>query len=129
MGESRSRRRERLESLESTLLGGTKPAPQGPKASATQRAGPATASGDTAAAAVLEAALRCSGRVERATHGFHTWPAGLNPDAARLLLGLGGGPVLDPFCGGGTVLVAALLGGRPARGRVPPLGALWLRPA
>lgn len=72
--------------------------------------------GEPEAAAILEDALRNRERVERATHGFHTWPAGLHPDAARSLLILGTGPVLDPFCGGGTILVEALLAGRDALG-------------
>lgn len=79
-------------------------------------AGEALFFGGAAEASVLEAALRAQGTVERATHGFHSYPAGLHPEAARLLLGLGEGPVLDPFCGGGTVLVEALLAGRPALG-------------
>lgn len=55
---------------------------------------------------------------QRLTHGFHTWPAGLHPDAAAGLLGLlPPGAVLDPFCGGGTVLVEAMLAGRQAIGR------------
>ncbi len=55
---------------------------------------------------------------QRYTHGFHTWPAGLHPDAAAGLLSLvPPGPVVDPFCGGGTVLVEAMLAGRPALGR------------
>ncbi|MFH1468929.1 MAG: hypothetical protein ABIO70_31375 [Pseudomonadota bacterium] len=55
--------------------------------------------------------------VDRHTHGFHTWPAGLHPDAAAGLLALlPAGPVADPFCGGGTVLVEAMLAGRPAFG-------------
>lgn len=54
---------------------------------------------------------------DRFTHGFHTWPAGLHPDAAAQLVGLlPPGPVCDPFCGGGTVLVEAMLAGRPAVG-------------
>lgn len=58
------------------------------------------------------------GDAQRLTHGFHTWPAGLHPDAAAGLLGLlPPGPVLDPFCGGGTVLVEAMLAGRKAYGR------------
>ncbi len=74
--------------------------------------------GDPALAEVLAGALRCEGPVDRVTHGFHTWPAGLHPDAARLLVAaLPGRSVLDPFCGGGTVLVEALLAGRRAVGR------------
>jgi hypothetical protein len=42
----------------------------------------------------------------------------MHPDAAKILLAsVAGGPVLDPFCGGGTVLVEALLAGRSAIGR------------
>lgn len=75
-------------------------------------------SGDPALAEQLAAALAHRGPVERATHGFHTYPAGLHPDAARDLLALmPGDGVLDPFCGGGTVLVEARLAGRQAWGR------------
>ncbi len=61
----------------------------------------------------------------RLTHGFHTWPAGLHPDAAGILMELvPDGPVLDPFCGGGTVLVEAMLAGRQAIGRdLSPIAA------
>ncbi|MBN1336505.1 MAG: hypothetical protein JXB39_11140 [Deltaproteobacteria bacterium] len=56
-------------------------------------------------------------QADRWTHGFHTWPAGLDPDAAALLVrSLPDGPVGDPFCGGGTVLVEALAAGRSALG-------------
>ncbi|MCS6866916.1 MAG: hypothetical protein RMJ56_12965 [Gemmataceae bacterium] len=46
-------------------------------------------------------------------HGFHTYPARLHPlTAARLVKTFGqGGPILDPFCGSGTVLVEALIAG------------------
>lgn len=68
--------------------------------------------------AVLATALSREGRVERVTHGFHTYPAGLHPDAARDLIGLlPEGPILDPFCGGGTTLVEAMLAGRDGLGR------------
>lgn len=74
--------------------------------------------GDPALAQVLADALRREGPVDRVTHGFHTWPAGLHPDAARdLVQALPGRTVLDPFCGGGTVLVEAVLAGRAAVGR------------
>lgn len=73
--------------------------------------------GDPQLTAAMEAALAHSGRVEgRATHGFHTYPAGLHPLAARDVIAACEGPVHDPFCGGGTVLVEALLAGRPATG-------------
>ncbi|MEQ1571667.1 MAG: hypothetical protein ABMA64_38920 [Myxococcota bacterium] len=82
--------------------------------------------GDPALSAVAAEALSCTGDVERATHGFHTWPAGLHPDAAKLLIGaLPGDSVLDPFCGGGTVLVEAQIAGRRAVGRdVSPVARL-----
>jgi hypothetical protein len=72
--------------------------------------------GDDATAAVLARALACDGRVDRATHGFHTYPAGLHADAAQILVAAFPGAVHDPFCGGGTVLVEALLQGRKATG-------------
>lgn len=91
-------------------------------------AGDALFFGDPSVTRVLEEALRDVGEVERATHGFHTYPAGLHPDAARRLLSLGQGPVLDPFCGGGTVLVEALLQGRPALGLdISPISNLVAR--
>lgn len=94
----------------------------------TRPAGEAIFFGDPATVKVLEAALRDVGEVERATHGFHTYPASLHPDAARRLLSLGEGPVLDPFCGGGTVLVEALLMGRPALGLdISPISNLVAR--
>ena len=61
--------------------------------------------------------LSLTGREDRLTHGFHTYPAGLHPDAARGLLTLcGGDSVFDPFCGGGTVLIEAMAMGRKAWG-------------
>lgn len=101
------------------MRGGGVPAwaePAGKRASLSQRSGDAEFDGDPAVASILESALRNRERVERATHGFHTWPAGLHPDAARELLTIAPGPVLDPFCGGGTILVEALLAGRDALG-------------
>ncbi len=74
--------------------------------------------GDEARASVLADALLASDDVERWTHGFHTYPAGLHPDAAALLVSaFEGDRVLDPFCGGGTVLVEAQAAGRRALGR------------
>lgn len=74
--------------------------------------------GDEALAAVLAGALAEREPVERFTHGFHTWPAGLHPDACReLLLAFPGRSVADPFCGGGTILVEAMAAGRAAWGR------------
>ncbi|MFZ5480052.1 MAG: hypothetical protein ACOZNI_25025 [Myxococcota bacterium] len=127
MGERRSDRKARIAAQEASLLGDL--AGEGGKREAlSQRAGDATRAGDPAACDVLERALRHRGRVERATHGFHTYPAGLHPDAARDLLTLGEGPVLDPFCGGGTVLVEAILAGRDALGLdVSPVACLVAR--
>lgn len=65
----------------------------------------------------LAGLLALTGREDRLTHGFHTYPAGLHPDAARGLLQIcGGDSVFDPFCGGGTVLVEAMALGRSAWG-------------
>lgn len=72
--------------------------------------------GDPDLAPILAHALAHAGAVQRATHGWHTYPAGLHPDAAADLLAAFPGPVHDPFCGGGTVLVEARLAGRPASG-------------
>jgi SAM-dependent methyltransferase len=52
-------------------------------------------------------------------HGFHSYPARMHPaTAARLVSALcdPGGSLLDPFCGSGTVLVEAMIGGRRAVG-------------
>lgn len=115
MAERRSKRRDRIEQEEAAFVASYTTA-GGKRQSISQRAGDAIRSGDPELARALEDALRHRGRVERATHGFHTYPAGLHPDAARDLVALGTGPVLDPFCGGGTVLVEALLAGRDALG-------------
>ncbi len=131
MGERRARQKAKLEAEETELLGkvfGESPEGPGRREAQSQRAGDAIRVGNPAYAAVLEGALRHRGRVVRATHGFHTYPAGLNPDAARDLLTLGTGTVLDPFCGGGTVLVEALLSQRSALGHdVSPIACLVAR--
>jgi len=58
------------------------------------------------------------GEIDRYTHRFHTYPARMHPDAAAALLAsLGGKRVLDPFCGGGTLLVEALVRGARTFGR------------
>jgi hypothetical protein len=86
-----------------------------------RRAGPPIASsvrrsGDGVLSELLAEALVIDGLVERATHGFHTYPARMHPDAAAALIEACPGPVHDPFCGGGTVLVEGLLAGRVATG-------------
>jgi hypothetical protein len=94
----------------------TAPAPRGSRTRGSPSVGAMHIEGDPTVAALLRDGLVGGGPVERATHGFHTYPAGLHPDAARALLTAAPGPVLDPFCGGGTVLVEALLAGRAALG-------------
>ena len=54
------------------------------------------------------------------THGMHTYVAAMIPQLARRLIELyapPNGTVLDPFCGGGAVLVEAMHSGRTAIGR------------
>jgi hypothetical protein len=76
-------------------------------------------------AKILEEAVSASGQVNRATHGFHTYPAGMHPDTARAIIEACPGPVHDPFCGGGTVLVEAMLAGRETSGTdVSPIALL-----
>jgi hypothetical protein len=75
-------------------------------------------SGDPEISALLAEAVAAVEPVSRATHGFHSYPAGLHPDAARALVrAFPGRSVLDPFCGGGTVLVEGRLAGRRTYGR------------
>ena len=86
-----------------------------------RQAGPPIASsvrrsGDEALSALLADALVMDGAVERATHGFHTYPARMHPDAAAAIIAECPGAVHDPFCGGGTVLLEALLAGRESTG-------------
>ncbi len=53
------------------------------------------------------------------THGLHTYLAAMIPQLARRLVDSyvrPGGTVMDPFCGGGAVLVEAILSGRQAIG-------------
>ena len=85
--------------------------------SAQVEAGRAHIDGDEALGKRCVTALRSSGEFKRATQGFHTYPARLHPDAARILLdALPGKSLGDPFCGGGTLLVEALIQGRLVSG-------------
>jgi hypothetical protein len=65
---------------------------------------------------------------QHSTHAIHPYVAAINPPLARTLVETYvplGGSVLDPFCGGGGVLVEAVLSGRTAAGLdVNPLG--WI---
>lgn len=64
------------------------------------------------------------------THGFHAWPARMHPMLAGALLDLGQGAenVLDPFAGGGTVLVEAMVRGISSVGvDLNPLAAIVAR--
>ena len=80
-------------------------------------AGHAHIEGDMELGKKCVTALRSSGDFQRATQGFHSYPARLHPEAARLLLeALPGKTLADPFCGGGTVLVEGLIAGRQVFG-------------
>ena len=80
-------------------------------------AGHAHIEGDEALGKLCVSALRSNGEFKRATQNFHAYPARLHPDAARLLLqALPGKTLADPFCGGGTILVEALIEGRQVFG-------------
>ena len=86
-----------------------------------RRAGPPVAAsvrraGDEVLSALLADALVMDGAVDRATHSFHSYPARMHPDAARALIAACPGPVHDPFCGGGTVVLEGLLAGRQTTG-------------
>ncbi len=82
----------------------------------------ATRTNDPALADALKRALAVRGDEERVlshVHGFHSYPARLHPDTATTLierLSAPGDAVLDPFCGSGTVPVAARELGRRAFG-------------
>jgi hypothetical protein len=92
--------------------------PPGRRRALTQVGGDAEIRGDRSVGRWLAYALDVEPHVDRWTHGFHTYPARMHPDtAARLLEGLDpGARVLDPFCGGGTVLVEAMVRGLGAGG-------------
>ena len=84
--------------------------------------------GDPEMSAVLARALSHAGREDRETHGFHTYPAGMNPSCATEIIDACPGAVHDPFCGGGTVLVEAMLCGREASGTdISPIAHLVTR--
>jgi hypothetical protein len=77
-----------------------------------------TMRGDEEVARKMAAALAADELSPRYTHGFHAYPAGLHPDAARDLIAIfPGRTLLDPFCGGGTTLVEGRVAGRVTYGR------------
>jgi hypothetical protein len=86
-----------------------------------QEGGAVRVAGDAALAAVLRRAWEGPHPrgPEDLTHGFHSYPARMHPGVAALLLeGLSErrALVLDPFCGGGTVLVESMVADRRALG-------------
>jgi len=94
--------------------------------------------GLSATAAVLADALTAAQTdretADTLTHGFHSYPARLHPATARVLVefvGEGAGrtqPLVDPFCGSGTVLVEARAAGLRAIGTdLNPLAVLIAR--
>ncbi len=88
----------------------------------------------TAIVAALEAAQQDKETADTLTHPFHTYPARLHPATAKILVEfLGEGatrnqPIVDPFCGSGTVLVEARANGFRAIGSdLNPLAVLVAR--
>ena len=81
--------------------------------------------GDEKYAPILAKALAKTGKSDQATHNFHTYPAGMHPDCAKLIIEACPGSVHDPFCGGGTVLVEAKRLGRTSSGTdISPIATL-----
>ncbi len=94
--------------------------------------------GNSATAKVLVDALTAAQTdretADTLTHPFHAYPARMHPATAKLLvelIGAGAGrtqPVVDPFCGSGTVLVEARAAGLRAIGvDLNPLAVLIAR--
>jgi hypothetical protein len=82
----------------------------------------------------LEAAQQDKETADTLTHPFHTYPARLHPATAKILVEfIGEGatrtqPLVDPFCGSGTVLVEARANGLRAIGAdLNPLAVLVAR--
>jgi hypothetical protein len=93
---------------------------RGARRALTHVGGPVRSAGVPSVVVALEDAVRpAEGDDGRGlTHGFHAWSARMHPHTAgRLIAGLAApGAVVDPFMGGGTVVVEALCAGRPAHG-------------
>lgn len=88
--------------------------------SLSQQRGDVRTFGDKALATQLGKALRVPRDADPrvGTHGFHPWPGRMHPHTARSLVQLvpQGERIADPFMGGGTVIVEALLHGRIGAG-------------
>ncbi len=86
--------------------------------------------GDPKLAAIFKSALERTAHEspDVGTHGFHAWPARMHwalPATIFEALGVRGARVLDPFAGGGTVLVEAMRAGALGTGiDLNPLSAL-----
>lgn len=96
-------------------------ATQRKKRSLTSRGGAIRTRGNEELAGELGRALEQAGVEEpnTLTHGFHTWPARMHPAIARHcieLMSSEGERILDPFCGGGTVVLEAMVAGRRPMG-------------
>ena len=99
--------------------------------------GRVNADGPRALAEGLVAALRAPQVehevAESLTHPLHSYPARLHPATARILIDIVGdhtrrGPLVDPFCGSGTVLVEARAANLRAVGTdLSPLATLIAR--
>jgi hypothetical protein len=101
--------------------GGPEPRAPGPRRPLSQVGGPVEVAGEPELSAVLRRAWEGPHPrgPEDLTHAFHSYPARMHPGvAAQLLEGLSDrrAVVLDPFCGGGTVLVEAMVADRRAFG-------------
>lgn len=93
---------------------------RGKRKSLTNVGGPTHFAGDSAFRALLTDAMTTppgdDGR--HLTHAFHAWPARLHPHTARVLVAGAppGAAIADPFMGGGTIVLEAMLAGRMAIG-------------
>ncbi len=88
--------------------------------SLSQPAGHIAEYGDPRIASRLAEAFRIANDApgDTLTHGFHTWAARMHPGLARELIAMGhpDAVVLDPFMGGGTVLLEARVAGHKTVG-------------